>query len=458
MSLKILIVCPQAVGAAWVKQIDLFNSGVTPWEHQQDAASWVSQRQASALLMDMGTGKSLTALMACGIVGKVHALQLTSGVTKRRGELLTSAMVCRKQDNIAVITNYDAVYRPGLASPVESVKWDVIILDESHRIKSPMGRASKWLAALARKNPDARLLCLTGTPLPHSPLDAWAQFRFLNPAVFGASFVRFRARYARCDRMFPSKVREWLNQSELTAKIDSHSWRVTADEVLDLPDSLHETIPVTLSTATARVYGEIASNMTTEIEAGTITAANALTRLLRLQQCTSGYGRLDGIAGPPVLIDGVPSKRLALMDWLEDIHVTEPVVVFCRFRCDLDEVAAAARELGRPYSELSGEANDLANWQNGNTTILGVQLQSGGVGIDLTRAAYAVYYSMGFSLGDYTQSLARLRRPGQTRCVRYYHLVAGGTVDEQVYTALKERRDVVDAVLEKLSPRKESVA
>ena len=85
-------------------------------------------------------------------------------------------------------------------------------------------------------------------------------------------------------------------------------------------------------------------------------------------------------------------------------------------------------------------------------------MQSGGVGIDLSRAAYAFYYSLGYSLGDYEQSLARLRRPGQTRCVRYYHLVCQGTVDEQVYAALRERRSVIEAVLQKLSSRQGVVA
>jgi len=87
-----------------------------------------------------------------------------------------------------------------------------------------------------------------------------------------------------------------------------------------------------------------------------------------------------------------------------------------------------------------------------------VQIQSGGVGIDCTRAAYAFYYSLGFSLGDYDQSLARLRRPGQTRCVRYYHLVATGTVDEQVYAALRDRRTVIDAVMNKLTKKEEQYA
>jgi SNF2 family DNA or RNA helicase len=96
---------------------------------------------------------------------------------------------------------------------------------------------------------------------------------------------------------------------------------------------------------------------------------------------------------------------------------------------------------------------ELERWQAGDATILGVQIQSGGLGIDCTRAAYAFYYSLGFSLGDYEQSLARLRRPGQTRCVRYYHLVAKHTVDEQVYAALRDRRVVVDAVMERLTKR-----
>jgi SNF2 family DNA or RNA helicase len=134
------------------------------------------------------------------------------------------------------------------------------------------------------------------------------------------------------------------------------------------------------------------------------------------------------------------------------------VVVFCRFRSDLEDVAAVARELGREYAEVSGERKDLERWQRGDAVILGVQMQSGGVGIDCSRAAYAFYYSLGFSLGDYEQSLARLRRPGQTRCVRYYHLVCEGTVDAQVYAALRERRHVVEAVLQRLTPRQESVA
>ena len=454
----ILVVCPQAVAPAWEKVVDGASLGAfEAWKHQAEAAEWARERHASLFGLDMGTGKTFTAILTLGLSGKkMKAVLIHEGPAKKRAERLQQAMATAGDTTLVVVVNYDAVWRGELGKAVEAVRWAAIVLDESHRIKSPGGKASRWLAKLATRHQHAKRLCLTGTPMPHSPLDLYGQFRFLDPQVFGSSFTRMRARYAECDPRFPSKVRKWRNQDELTAKLDAHCWRVTADEVLDLPDAIHETIPVPLSPATMKFYRQLEKEMTAEISAGTVTAANALTKLLRLQQATSGYARTDE-AGT-VLIDGMPTKRAVLEDRLSDLPVTEPVVVFCRFRSDLDDVAAAARELGREYAEVSGERKDLERWQAGDAVILGVQIQSGGVGIDLTRAAYAVYYSLGYSLGDYEQSLARLRRPGQTRCVRYYHLVAPGTVDQQVYAALRERRSVVEAVLQNLSPRKESVA
>ncbi|HPK07479.1 MAG TPA: hypothetical protein PK773_06705, partial [Aminivibrio sp.] len=73
---------------------------------------------------------------------------------------------------------------------------------------------------------------------------------------------------------------------------------------------------------------------------------------------------------------------------------------------------------------------------------------AGGVGISLVRARYCIYYSVGYSLGDYEQSLARIHRPGQDRPVLYVHLLAEDTVDERVYQALDTRRDVVETILE----------
>jgi hypothetical protein len=454
--MNVLIVCPIAVGPAWIKQIGLLETGsVKPWQSQLDAARWAAEKDAAMLAKDMGTGKSITALLALN-AGSLNPVLIVSGDSKARAKRLRGEAMRSGGRGLCAIVNYDSVWRGEVSKAICEIKWDAIVLDESHRIKSPNGQASKWLAKFALKQPQAKRLLLTGTPMPHSPLDIFGQFRFLDPAVLGDSFVGFRKRYADCDVRFPGMVKKWLRQDELAAKTDPLIWRVKLDDVLDLPEAIHEVLPVPLEGRAGKYYDDLERDMTAEIDAGTVTVSNALTKLLRLQQATGGYARTDE-AGM-VLVDGMPSKAATLQDRLEDLPETEPVVVFCRFRTDLNEVQAMARRLGRTYAELSGNTNTLADWQEGNATIIGVQIQSGGAGIDLSRSAYCFYYSLGFSLGEYEQSLARLRRPGQTRCVRYYHLVSQGTVDEQVYKALSERRNVVDAVLAQLSPRTGVVA
>ena len=88
-----------------------------------------------------------------------------------------------------------------------------------------------------------------------------------------------------------------------------------------------------------------------------------------------------------------------------------------------------------------------------HVTLLGCQLQAGGVGIDLTRAAHAVYLSLDFKLADYAQSRARVHRPGQTRPVVYHHLLARDTIDWAIWGALRKREEIVDAVIASIRER-----
>ena len=113
---------------------------------------------------------------------------------------------------------------------------------------------------------------------------------------------------------------------------------------------------------------------------------------------------------------------------------------------------AAAASLDVRSAELSGRRNELDEWQQGDgPEVIAVQIQAGGLGIDLTRARYSIFYSLGYSLGDYEQALARVHRPGQNRKVTHLHLVAPGTVDEHVYDALEQKRDVVEFVIDTLT-------
>lgn len=452
------------------------------WLHQKRAYHFALGRSGTMLAMDMGTGKSrtavslldgwgsLTAVIVCprSVVNvwpnqfalhserdwHVVAPPNRKTVAQRRDLILKEwrmAMALGKP--FAVVVNYEAFWRDPLNELLIQVldpEESVFIMDESHRIKAPGGKAS--MAAARMASAATRRLQLTGTPMPHSPLDLYAQFRALDAGVFGTSFTKFRARYAVMGGFEGRQVLDYQNQGELSDRFGSASFIVSkADAGLDLPPEVHEEKVVQLEPKTMKLYKSFAEQMIAEVDDGTVTAQNALVKLLRLQQITSGYMRDD--EGVDHEVD--TTKQDVLADVLADLAPTEPVVVFCKFHHDLDAIHHVAAKLERRYGEISGRVgpgkahyglNEHSQMRD-DIDILGVQLQSGGVGIDLTRSAYAVYYSMGYSLGDYVQSLARLHRPGQTRSVTYLHLIAAGTIDRVVYRALANRQEVVDAVL-----------
>ena len=92
----------------------------------------------------------------------------------------------------------------------------------------------------------------------------------------------------------------------------------------------------------------------------------------------------------------------------------------------------------------------MQTWEEYKAQVLMAQVQAGSLGIDLTQARYAVYYSTGFSLGEYMQSRARVHRPGQLRKVVYYHLCAEGTVDIKIMRALEKREDLVRHIVDEM--------
>jgi hypothetical protein len=128
----------------------------------------------------------------------------------------------------------------------------------------------------------------------------------------------------------------------------------------------------------------------------------------------------------------------------------EPVIVYCQFRDDLDAIREVAEAVGLEYAEISGRRSDGLSARSEMTEfadVVGVQIQSGGTGVDLTRARYGVWYSAGHSLGDYDQALKRQDRPGQTRPVVFIHLVCTDTIDPDVYAGLSRRGSVVGSFL-----------
>lgn len=452
------------------------------WKQQAEAYQFCEQRNDKNMLaMDMGTGKSKVTIDRIQNSGYGMTIIIcppsVMGVWRReierhwntekvapplvlildrpRDTCKTKAAKVAKMSTAThaaqriIVTNYQSAFREPLASALVACRPTLVVCDESHRIKSSSGKWSRYCHKLASDKVPHRL-ALSGTPMAHSPLDLFGQFRFVDRNILGWSYTAFRSRFAVVNQMFPSQVMRWVNEDLLRDIFHQHAYVCEAGEVLDLPGIIFDDRFCELSPASKRVYDDLRQRLISEVRDSTITVPNALVKVLRLQQVTSGFvSWKDDLDEDRVEVLGREKSQL-LKDTLEDID--NPVVVFCRFTRDLAAVRKVAKSLGRRYGELSARQRDLtphAEMPN-NIDVLGVQLQAGGEGIDLTRARYGIYYSMGFSLGDYKQSIARIYRPGQVHPVTIYHLLARGTVDEIVHKALHERQEVIDVIFKKI--------
>jgi SNF2 family DNA or RNA helicase len=443
------------------------------WSHQSTAYLFgLHQHEATMLAMDMGTGKSKVTidllvnwgarrvLILCPVSvlqvwprefrmhgpDNARLLVLDKGGTRQKAERASQFLRgygLSSNEMGVVVVNYESAWREAFAEWSLTQSWDCVVCDESHRIKSHGSKVSKYCARLARVG--TRRLALTGTPM-NTPLDLFGQFRFLDAGIFGTSFVRFRNHYAVCaNPCIPQQVTAYRNQDELQENFRLLAYQVSAD-VLDLPSVQHHDRTFELSPFARQIYKCLEEELIADIGSGVVTASNALVRLLRLQQATSGYAVREE-DDQEVPIDSGKADLLA--DLLADLDEREPVVVFCRFRHDLAAVRLIAERAGRRWGELSGSRNDLIDGKlPGTIDLLGVQIRAGGVGVDLSRAHYCVYFSKGFSLLEYQQSLARVHRPGQVHPVHYYHLLAANTVDEYLQKVLAKRRDAVKGILE----------
>lgn len=248
------------------------------------------------------------------------------------------------------------------------------------------------------------------------------------------------------------QVMEFVNQDELNKKIFSIADRVKTEDVLKLPGTKDFYIDVQLSKEGAKLYNEFLKETIVEFQNGEeLTAANAMVKNLRLSQIASGIVTDD--AKNEHMVD--TSKLEMLKELISNID--EPIVIFTRFRVEVREIRKMVEKMIKSgektcgVCQIASGTDEREKFESGEADIAIVNVQSGGTGLnELVRARYAFYYSLGYGLGDYQQSKARICRPGSdvSKDVLYYHLIAEGTIDEVIQKALENKKDIIDAVVE----------
>jgi SNF2 family DNA or RNA helicase len=389
-----------------------------------------------------------------------HRVKMLLGTKDKRLKALkalTAPVVAGATDPLRVaVINYESTWR--LEDELAAFAPDMIICDESQRIKGHTAAQSK---AMHRLGDAAKFkLTLTGTPMQQDVRDIWSQYRFLAPDVFGRNFYAFQNRFCVFGGYGNHQYLGPRNIDELTRKMHSIALRVRKKDCLDLPEKSFEDHPVLLEDDAAKLYERIRKESYAELESGgTVTPNIVLTKLLRLQQIVGGFLTDDDGKSHAVST----AKLGAATELIETLCVDEcrKLVIFCRYTAEYDALMARANkalsDLG-PYEHVVGirggvdavtRGRIVEQFQNnpGVRVFIG-NIQACAEGLTLTAADTMLYYSIGWSLGQYLQSQDRIHRIGQRNACTYINLVVPGTVDEKVLAALHRKDDLAKKVVD----------
>lgn len=460
---------------------------VKPYAHQVIAFNFVCKRlgllpdstysptgYGAALLMEMGTGKSLTALAAAGALynagrikrvlvvaplsvvgvweeefGKFADFDYSLAVLKGSGEKKVDTLrhMTGAALQVAVI-NYESAWR--LEKNLAAWKPDLIIADEGHKIKTHNISASK---AMHRLSAAAKYrLLLTGTPVTNKAIDIFSQYKFLDPRIFGQSFYSFRNYFFYMTGYGNhTPVLKKSMEDELTHRMHSIAFRATKKECLDLPDTTDIIRKVALEPRAMKLYQSLVKESYAELSEGEVTITNVLTKLLRLSQLTGGFIGSDESSAT----EQVSTAKLDVLEDIIDAALEEnrKLVVIARFVPELDAICAMLEKKRVNYSLIKGGVKDrdeqVARFQNdANVPVFVGQVATAGLGITLTAASTMIFFSLDYSMSNFEQCKARIHRAGQRMPCTYIYLAAQATVDEKVLKALKNKANLAKTLVD----------
>jgi SNF2 family DNA or RNA helicase len=456
---------------------------VRPYAHQQAGYDFACRifglydgrirSHGVAFLMEMGTGKTLTsigvsgALYQFGLVNRILVacpLSITGvweeefhvfadypvNITVLKG---TSEKKRQQIDRIpseglqVLVVNYESAWR--LEEELLRFDADLIIADEGHKLKDNRSRQSKGMQHLGDK---ARYkLLLTGTVITNREIDVFSQYRFLDSRIFGTSFYAFRNRYF--DMTGYGNHIPVFRQSmadDFLKRMHCIAYRVTKEECLDLPEVREEIRKVELEPKAMRVYGELQEDCYTELKDSEVTAANVLTKMLRLSQLTGGHLTDDEHHVRPV-----SSAKLDALSDIIDAAVSDgqKIVVMARFVAEMDDIEEMLTKKGIGYAVVRGGVknrdDEVKRFMKDPTCQVFVgQIAAAGLGITLTAAHIMVFYSLDYSMSNFDQAKARIHRVGQKQKCLYLYLIAKGTVDGKVLRSLRNKVNLAKALVD----------
>lgn len=448
-----------------------------PHEYQSFATNYIEHHPISALLIDMGLGKTVITLTALFDLlfdsFEIHKVLVVAplrvGLISWPDELKKWEHLHFLKSSIVIGTEMERLRALKAKADIyiinrENLEWlvtksgykfdfDTVVIDELSSFKN--GRSKRHKALMTVRPYVKRIIGLTGTPAGNGLMDLWAEFKCLDyGSRLGRFITRYREEYFLPDKRNGMVVFSYKPQAGAEARIYSKISDITismkAIDHLKMPDLIEVERAVELDEHEISLYKELVEEMVLELKDKEITSANAAVLTGKLLQIANGAIYSD--SGEIVEIH---DRKL---DELEDIIEAangKPLLVAYWFKHDLDRIKKRLDKLGVIYKTLDKPEN-IRQWNDKELQVGLIHPASAGHGLNLQSGGNTiVWFGLTWSLELYQQTVARLYRQGQkSGSVVVMHIIAKGTMDELVLRALKDKdmtqTRLIDAVKAKI--------
>ena len=438
-----------------------------PHSYQEYAIRYIETHPISALLIDMGLGKTSITLTAISnmlfdsfevckvlVIAPLRVAKNTWTDEIKKWEHLNSLsyslIIGNESERLSALSKKADIYIVNR----ENIDWlvnksgykfdfDMVVIDELSSFKN---HQSKRFKSLMKVRPLVkRIVGLTGTPSSNGLMDLFAEFKILDMGKRLGYFIgQYRNTYFKPDKMNGPIVYSYKPlpnaENAIYEKISDITVSMKANEYLKMPELLTSNYVVELSNSEKNQYDEMKKSLVLEITDGEITASNATSLSNKLCQLSNG-----AIYDDEQNIVEIHDRKLeALEDIIESMN-GKPLLIAYWYRHDLERIKSrfSVREIKT--------SEDISDWNDGKIPVALIHPASAGHGLNLQNGGSTlVWFGLTWSLELYQQTNARLYRQGQKNTVVIQHIITKGTIDEQILKALQKKNktqaDLIDAV------------
>lgn len=451
-------------------------NGIETYRHQIMTFNAMIKMKRYAIFNDMGTGKTINGCMAIDYLyksGKIKKALIVSPVNVMRLAWMDTIMKYFKDLSVAMLygsatdrhdiyMNYPVIIHLINWEYLEFFKnhafiYDCVILDESAQVRNIKTQRFKILNKFL---PVKYTYILSGLPAPNSPFDYWSQFKLLDGGeLLGDNYYTFRSKYG-IKSGYMDKV--WTASNVGLKKIEelvkSKSIRFTIDQCVDLPANIEATRSITLEYDHYENYKDMLRYMYIQIKSGDIEASNAAVKTIKLQQIAGGW-IYDDNHNICQVFDEKNTKLEEIKTILLEEFKGKQILIFSYFKPHIKGLYEYITKLGIKCGIIYGENTPsqtdviIKRFRSGEISVLIGNPASMGHGITLTETHVVVWYTPIWNLEIFEQARQRVHRIGLKHKTYEIFLQAEDTIEEDIYMALKEKKNLAKVILDSIEKK-----